>query len=150
MLVYSIARPVSNQKFTDFYILGINGKADDYPSEFGMVNDIVTYVKYGNEGPEVVSGWGDVVIGIGNHENQTSVYSVKVTIDGELVNFDSYGGLSSLLGPIELGDAKGWEQKIGIAPQHIGNGQKVEFMLYKDGNSDPYRVLDLWIDVKQV
>ena len=48
----------------------------------------------------------------------------------------------------DLSHAEKWEQEIEFAPQHIGDNQKVEFVLYKDDkpylNDPPH----LWIDVK--
>jgi len=148
MLVYSIANPVSNEQFTNFYILGINGKADNYPSEFDMANGNVIDVKYSDAGQEVASGWGNVYIGITNHENQTELYSVEITIDGKIVNVYSDGETNSLLGPIKLVNRENWEQEIGFAPPHVGTGQEVEFILYKNSDSNPYRTLKLWIDAE--
>jgi hypothetical protein len=50
-------------------------------------------------------------------------------------------------GPIEL--APGQEQRLPIswrAPA-LGDDQSVELLLFRDGVADPYRRLQLWIDV---
>ena len=51
------------------------------------------------------------------------------------------------LGPIELYDEEKWESDIGFTPQHAGDNQKVEFSLIKNGESEPYLTLHLWINV---
>ncbi len=50
MTVYVIITPKEGEKFTEFYVLGPNGTADDYPTD----------LKVGEE--------GTVIIGIVNHE----------------------------------------------------------------------------------
>jgi uncharacterized membrane protein len=40
------------------------------------------------------------------------------------------------------------EQVIGFAPQHVGDNQKVEFFLYKDGAATAEDTLHLWVNVK--
>jgi len=49
----------------------------------------------------------------------------------------------------ELENEGKWEQEVGFVPQKAGEGQKVEFVLYKDG--EPYfeEPLNLWIDVEK-
>ena len=41
-----------------------------------------------------------------------------------------------------------WEGEIGFAPAHVGENQKVEFFLYKDGSADPEETVRLWVGVK--
>jgi nucleoside-diphosphate-sugar epimerase len=41
-----------------------------------------------------------------------------------------------------------WEQPIGFAPQHVGDNQKVEFFLYKDGAATAEETLHLWVNVR--
>ena len=148
VLGYTVAKPKVGEKFSEFYILGLNDKAQDYPSEFIMEGDQVTYVKYGADLPEMAGERGIVTLGIVNHEYQPTSYRVTMVIDGEPVAvFDGAENISRL-GPIELVDGEKWEQEIGFTPQHIGDNQKVEFFLIKNGGTDPYLTLHLWIDVK--
>jgi uncharacterized membrane protein len=148
MLVYVIAFPKIGEKFTEYYILGLNGKAQDYPAEFVMDNGQVTHLRYGTGDMEIAGKWGKVTLGIVNHEQRKTTYSSTVTIDGQQVSVQSGGEIAAQLGPIELLEGEKWEQDIGISPQHIGNSQKVEFLLFKDGDSEPYYILHLWIDVR--
>ncbi|MFC1945194.1 DUF1616 domain-containing protein [Chloroflexota bacterium] len=148
ILGYTVANPKVGEKFTEYYILGNSGKAQDYPSKFTMESGQVTRLQYGTEMPEIISERGMVTIGIVNREYRLTSYLVTMAIDGEPVAiFDGVKNISRL-GPIELVDGEKWEQEIGFTPQHIGDNQKVEFFLIKNGGSDPYLTLHFWIDVK--
>ena len=67
---------------------------------------------------------------------------MKVWLDGEEVE---------AIGPIVLEHEVKWEQGISLAPTDIGEGQKVEFVLYKDGELcfEDGEPLHLWIDAKE-
>jgi uncharacterized membrane protein len=51
---------------------------------------------------------------------------------------------------IELQQGEKWEQVIGFAPQHIGDNQKVEFLLFKGDDGVLEKSIHLWINVKEV
>ena len=61
---YAVATPQVGERFTEFYVLGLEGKAIEYP----------TGLKLGEE-------WRGIV-GIVNQEQETVSYLVEVTIDG--------------------------------------------------------------------
>ena len=123
MLGYVIATPKVGERFTEFYILGQEGKAADYPSEL------------------VVGGEGRVIVGIINNERETVSYRVEVRIGGEK---------NSEVGPIMLEHGQRWEGEVSFVPQVPGENQKVEFLLYKDGEAEPcLRPLRLWVDVTE-
>ena len=46
-LGYTIAKPKIGEKFSEFYILGSNGKAENSPSAFVLTNGAVSRVSYG-------------------------------------------------------------------------------------------------------
>lgn len=121
-LGYVIATPKVGEKFTEFYILGLEGKAIDYPRE----------LKVGEE--------GRVIVGIINREHETVNYWVEVRIDGVRNN---------QVGPLELEHDEKWEGIVSFTPDRAGDSQKVEFLLYKDKEGEPYLRLHLWIDVKE-
>jgi len=148
-LGYAIVIPKIGERFTEFYILGINGKAQDYPAEYAMDNGTVTRVIYSDGTLDAISGLGKVTVGIVNHEQQTVVYSVKMTIDDEPVNIDFGGTITDILGPIELQKGENWEKEIGIVPLHMGEHQKVELLLFKGVETTPEDSLILWINVKE-
>jgi len=129
-LGYAIATPRVGEKFTEFYILGPDGKAENYPTE----------LKVGEE--------GKVIVGIANHEQEWVSYRVEVWIGGEKAKLRIDGEDRDEI-MVELENEGKWEQEVGFVPQKAGGGQKVEFVLYKDG--EPYfeEPLHLWIDVDE-
>ncbi|HEX73529.1 MAG TPA: DUF1616 domain-containing protein [Dehalococcoidia bacterium] len=121
MLGYVIAKPKVGERFTEFYILGMEGKAIDYPEEL------------------VVGKEGKVMVGIINREYETASYRIEVRINGIEVNE---------VGTIVLEHEEEWELEISFAPTVSGDNQKVEFLLYKEGQTEAYEALHLWVDVK--
>ena len=107
---YVLAVPKQDQQFSEFYILTIDGKAEEYPGQ-------------------VVAGETlELVLGIVNHEDITLAYRVDVIING-------VGDKSVNSAPL-VDDAK-WESAISLAINNPGEDQKVEFWLYKDGETEP-------------
>lgn len=121
-LGYVIATPKVREKFTEFYILGREGKAIDYPKT----------MKVGEP--------GKVLVGIINREQGAVSYWVEVRIDGAKHNE---------IGPVVLDHENSWEREIDFVPAQAGDNQKVEFLLYKQGQSKAYRVLHLWVNVRE-
>jgi len=150
-LGYVIATPKPGERLTEFYILGPDGTTQGHPNEFVMDGDKVVFVRYnGSETQEVASDTGKVILGIVNHECKNATYLVKVVIDGEQAKVYFDKDELDKLGPIELAHEEKWEHEIGFAPQHIGEKQKVEFLLYKNGESEPcLKPLYLWIDATE-
>jgi len=120
-LGYAIAAPKTGETFTEFYILGLEGKAIRYPRE----------LKVGEE--------GSVIVGIINREHESMSYRVEVRTDGVSNN---------QIGPLELAHDEKWQEIVSFIPDRAGDNQKVEFLLYKSGESEAYRELHLWVDVK--
>ena len=130
VLGYVIATPKIGERFTEFYILGPQGKAENYPKE----------LKVGEE--------GKVILGIVNHEQERMSYQVEVIIDGEKVKL-RIGGEDRNMIEVTLGHEEKWEKEVGFVPQKVDRQQKVEFMLYKEGEpyfKDPPH---LWVDVEE-
>jgi len=148
-LGYTIVAPKIGERFTEFYIVGINDKAEDYPTEYVMNNGQISQVIYSNGTIDVSSMSGKVTVTIVNHEQQAVVYSVKMTINGEQVGINSNGTLTDILGPIYLKQGERWENEIGITPDHVGDNQKVELSLFKGSGTIAEDSLHFWINVKQ-
>lgn len=121
-LAYVIAKPKVGERFTEFYILGPQGKAENYPRE----------VTLGDE--------ARVILGIVNREHEPEVYKVEITVDAERV-----GEIEA----ISLHHEGKWEQEVIFSPMRAGPTQKVEFLLYKGVDTEPYQELHLWIEVKE-
>ncbi len=146
VLIYTVSSPKVGERFTEFYILGLEGKATDYPTEFTMKANRVVSVWYGDSATAVSGTAGRVILGIVNQEQQQTTYSVSIQIDGQPVNIAYNGQNVSRLNATPLEQGEKWEGEIGFAPIHTGENQKVEFLLYKDGSAEVYNSLHLWID----
>jgi len=83
---------------------------------------------------------GKVIVGIINQEYETVSYRLEVRIEG-VRHIE--------VGPLVLEHNEKWEKVVSFIIYRIGR-QKVEFLLYKDAESEPYlKPLRLWIDVKE-
>jgi uncharacterized membrane protein len=148
-LIYTIAFPKVGERFSEFYILGLNGKAEQYPSNFLVARDNFSVIstRYGDTVAPIKENYGRVILGIVNQEQQPTVYAVEIKIDGQTVNIHFQGQMFSRLEGIQLEQGAKWEQEIGFAPLHTGENQKVEFLLFKDGGTEVYNSLHLWVNV---
>jgi uncharacterized membrane protein len=148
MIGYILASPKVSERFTEFYLLGREGKAQDYPTLFTIAGDEVVSVGYGNGGAKEEAAFGKVLVGIVNHEDEESTYEVRVVIDGQPVEIYLDGKKLENIGSITLKHGEKWEHEVGFAPEKVGDRQRVVFVLYRDGapcfEEPPY----LWIDVK--
>jgi uncharacterized membrane protein len=120
-VVYTATRPRSTDRFTEFYILGPRGSVEYYPANI------------------VLGASADVTVGIVNREGEQLTYNVGVSLNGTM--------LLSTDG-IALEDGGTWEEAVALTPVAAGDDQKVEFLLYREGESEPYHELRLWIDVR--
>ena len=122
-LGYVLAAPRVGEKFTEFYILGLEGEARNYPKE------------------AVLDREQTVIVGIINREQEPVSYRLQVRIDGVINNE---------LGPLVLGHDEKWEEVVAFTPHRVGDSQKVEFLLYRGDESMPYQApLHLWVNVKE-
>lgn len=120
VLVYNVQMPKVEEKFTEFYILGPGGKAENYPRVLAIGEK------------------AKVTLVIVNREHEVTEYRVKTTIDAKK---------AEEIGPITLPHEEKWEREMNLVARRIGEEQKVEFQLYKEPGKKPYRRLNLWIDV---
>lgn len=120
MLGYVIANPKASEKFTEFYILGVDRQASNYPTELTL-GETAT-----------------VIVGIVNHEQKNANYRVEIISAGTLIGE---------LEPIVLQDGQGLEREINFTPVVAGGNQKVEFLLFMERATGSYRSLHLYISV---
>jgi len=120
LTAYLIVTPEEGERFTEFYILGPNGTASDYPTD----------LKAGEE--------GEVIIGVVNHEYANVSYRLEVKLNGEVISEKS----------IRLMHNETWEHPFTFRVKKAGKNQKLEFLLYREGLKDVYRSLHLWVNVK--
>jgi len=121
-IVYMAVTPQEGDKFTEFYILGTEGKAQDYPKQV------------------ILGESADILIGVVNHEYKPASYQAKIKIDDIEISEVNIGTLAN---------GEKWEREISFIPQFSGEKQRVDFYLYKNGEDEPYlkEPLRLYIDV---
>lgn len=123
-LAYVIGNPKEGEAFTEFYILGPEGMAENYPTNYTLGDS------------------GTVVVGITNHEHRT----VDYTIELKLVNRPL--PLPENQKYISLEDNESWKEPVTFTPPREGKNMKLEFLLFNDTEKNvPYRNVHLWINV---
>jgi len=148
ILIYIANNPSTSEAFTEFYILGQDGKAAAYPVEITMDGNRVSAVQYDDGVTDYALPYGKVFLGILNQENQAATYIMEMKIDGQPAALYYQGESISRLDDISLGDGESWEGEIGIVPLKKGDGQVVEFLLFKDNSDEFYRELNRSVNVK--
>ena len=121
-VAWKIQQPTPGEAFTEFYILGEQRMLQDYPTNL-RVGEFQAYN-----------------LGIVNHEGQSVVYTVRAFL-GE--------GLVGSIGPLTLRDGDTWEDTVEVTPTAVGNQQKLEMRLYRQPDSDVYRTVHLFVDVRE-
>lgn len=120
MLVYVIVTPKQGEKFTEFYILGPEGMADNYPTNLSLQKQ------------------GNLIVGVINHEYENVDYTMKMIMEDESIKQMQ----------ISIEHNESWEQYINFTSPYTGNDLKLNFFLYKNRNfTKPYRSLHLWLNV---
>jgi uncharacterized membrane protein len=118
--IYIIVFPQPGEKFTEFYILGSNGKAGDYPTNLTAGES------------------GNVTIGIVNHEYANTTYQLKVVLNKTVLKDEN----------ITLANNEKKEIPFTFKPSTAGNNQKLEFLLYKlPDTAKVYRSVYLYLNV---
>jgi uncharacterized membrane protein len=119
-VIYIIINPSPSERFTEFYLLGSDGKAGNYPTNLTL-----------NEN-------GTVIIGIVNREGTPTNYQLLIKLNNNTIKQE----------PIKLQDKEKKEINLTFNVNQTGNNQKLEFYLFKlPDNQNPYRFLELIINV---
>ena len=121
-LGYAVAMPKTAEKFTEFYILSVEGKVENYPKMVTLGESV------------------ELVIGIVNHEYEVTSYRIDIKTNGIESN-------QITIQP--LANEEKWEEVVSFVPQSSSESQRVEFWLYKNDGAKPYfkEPLHLYIDV---
>ncbi len=123
-LAYVVVSPKQGEKFTEFYILGMDGKADNYTTHFTLGDD------------------GQVIVGVVNHEYERAKYTMDIRLNNDSLS------IPSNVQSFSLEHNATWERPVVFTPNSVGNNMKLEFLLYKNDNlTVPYRDLHLWVNV---
>jgi uncharacterized membrane protein len=119
---YAVAIPKQGEKFTEFYILGPQGTADEYPRE--AVTGEPVYL----------------MMGIINREQQPISYRLEIRVSGNTV---------CQMTTACIDHNQKLEEVISFTPQISGEKQKVEFILYKNNEEQPYskEPVHLYLDI---
>ena len=117
MLIYAKVT-FEEEKFTAFYILGDGGKAENYSKEVYLFEP------------------SSIIVGIENYEHAPTNYTLQVNLGGYPLHEQH----------IMLADGEKWKDNVSFTPKHVANHVKLEFLLYKDGSTNPYRSVHLWVD----
>lgn len=110
----------SPERFTEFYVLGPEGRADAYP------------------GPLPPGERAQVTLGVVNREGEDAAYRIVIRLDGRK---------QSEIDGLRLADGQGWEANVFLVPAQEEGLQRAEFLLYREGDGFPYRRLRLWLEV---
>jgi uncharacterized membrane protein len=119
-LTYIAATPRQGEKFTEFYILGDKGKAENY----------TTQLKAGMN--------SSITVGIVNHEYIPTNYILDILLENNSLSRTR----------IYLKDNSTWEGKVFFTPRRTGDNLDLDFLLYKENSwTAPYRDLRLWVNI---
>ncbi len=118
-IYYTIVVPKVGERFTEFYILNSDGKADNYSTNLKLNSP---------------TSW---LVGITNREYATVNYTVQIVLDKNILTNRT----------LILDNNEKWEKNITFVSNRVGSDKELEFLLFKDNNfTIPYRSLHLWIN----
>ena len=120
VLILVVASPKRSEGLTEFFLLGAEGRAVDYPVE----------LRPGQTGM--------VMVTIVNREGEDIAYTLQII---------SGGTTPKSIGPLLLGSGERWQQEVDFTVEEAGLREEVSFVLYRDQQSSPYRVLFLILKV---
>jgi uncharacterized membrane protein len=106
---------------TEFYVLGPQRVVLDYPRNV-LVGEPV-----------------EVIVGIHQTADASGTYQVQAATDDTVL---------ASVGPVTVKPGERWETPMRIALPSVGDDQEVVISLLRDGRSDPYRYLRLWLNVR--
>lgn len=123
-LIYVTLSPKEGEHFTEFYILGSKGIADNYPTHYTLGENKT------------------VIVGVVNHEYRIVNYSMEVRLENVSLP------LPEEFKHISIGNNATWQRPLTITPPFEGQEMKLEFLLFNDTEKNvSYSKLYLLIDV---
>jgi len=111
LIIYLAVTPQPSQRFSEFYLLNRDGKASNYPAQAAAGQPVT------------------VIVGIVNHENGPSDYTVQIKENDAIIKSITAG---------KLNDGQRWEQPVEFTLSNAGDVRRVNFVLYKDGGAVPH------------
>lgn len=123
-LAYVIGNPRGEESFTEFYILGPNRTAENYPTNYTLGDS------------------GTVIVGVTNREQRNVDYTIEIRLENRSLP------LSENQKHISLDNNQSWEEPVTFTPTFEGKNMKLEFLLFNETEKKvPYRSTYLWINV---
>ncbi len=112
------------QRYTEFYILNTEGRAEDYPNRVALGEPI------------------ELIVGIVSHEYELTSYRVEIRVGGSW---------HKAIRTEPLSHWGKWEEVVSFTPRIAGERQEVELRLYKVGEATPYfeAPIRFYIDVTE-
>ncbi len=120
---YVLLTPKPPVTFTEFYLRQVQGVIETRPIKVAPGEQV------------------SLVLGIANYEGRETSYWV----DLEAPQQEAKRFAEASVAP-----GQAWETKTSFALDYLGDGQKVLFKLYRQGDTQPYRTLYLWVDVRSL
>ena len=120
-LAYVLVTPRPVERFTEFYLLGSASMIEDYPQE------------------AIVGQSTEIPIAVVNHEGADTVYRIKTAIDEEVVEE---------IGPIDVPEGGKWEERATVTPRVADESERVQFDLYRQGDTAAYLTVYIWLNVR--
>ena len=121
VIAWRVQQPIPGESFTEFYVLGEEWRAQEYPT--------LLWVEQSQE----------YNVGIVNHEGEAVTYTIRSFLGGVQVGS---------VGPLTLKDGDKWEGQISVTPASAGEQQKLELRLYRDTGNEVYQRVHLFVDVE--
>lgn len=119
-IYYTITTPKIGEKFTEFYVLNADRKADNYSTNL------------------ILNSPTALLAGVANHEYYRTNYTINMVMGKEILATEK----------LTLNHGDIWEKNITFVPDKVGTDMKLEFLLFKEDNyNTPYRRLSLWVNV---
>ena len=107
------------ERFTAFYILGKEGKAENYPKSIHLLEP------------------APIIVGVENYEHAPTEYMLRIVL-GKYILYEQ---------KIALDHNDKWKKTVYVVPKHVGRNMKLMFLLFKgDDLSSPYRRVHLRVD----
>lgn len=122
--------PLLDKSASEFYILGSEGLAEQYPQAVAMDDPL------------------EITLGLANRERESHTYSVEVWVRDPWS--ERAEELVARAGPIELAAGEEFQQSLKWSMPWAGQDQEVEFLLFTSEQDapEPYRQLRLLLDVE--
>ena len=120
--IYFNIAPDQGERFSEFYLLNTEGQAIGFPDHAVLGEPV------------------ELVLCVVNHEYSDTTYRVIAQINGVE---------KAIFLTDKLANHQEWQKSISLTPMVAGEGQKVEFWLYRNNETEPYnkKSLHLYIDV---